>query len=230
MHAMKTLKTLMLMVGLLISSTAFYSCLDSDDQSVNGNLGIVTIKPLSDNSYYMQLDDNTTLLPVNTFTPPNLKERRAVVSFITLPDSVAGYTYSVQVLYMDSILTKTIVEDLGAENDSIYGKDPIELHVNSSWVKGGAWIEDGYITFNFLSHFGGYKKHFLNLVQANSSNPYELEFRHNAYDDPKTTYQEGLVSFKLDKLPATEGKTVKLKIKYNSYEGDKTIELDYKTK
>ena len=42
----------------------------------------------------------------------------------------------------------------------------------------------------------------------------------------------GLVSFKLDKLPSTEGKTVKLKIKYKSFASNdyNTVELDYKSK
>lgn len=54
---MKTLKSFMLLVGILLGSTVFYSCLDDDDaysefwrDSVQA---IVTVKPLSDNSYYM---------------------------------------------------------------------------------------------------------------------------------------------------------------------------------
>lgn len=53
---MKTLKSFMLLVGILLGSTVFYSCLDDDDaysefwrDSVQA---IVTVKPLSDNSLY----------------------------------------------------------------------------------------------------------------------------------------------------------------------------------
>ena len=70
---MKTLKSFMLLVGILLGSTVFYSCLDDDDaysefwrDSVQA---IVTVKPLSDNSYYMQLDDSTTLFPTNSYMP-----------------------------------------------------------------------------------------------------------------------------------------------------------------
>ena len=80
---MKTLKSFMLLVGILLGSTVFYSCLDDDDaysefwrDSVQA---IVTVKPLSDNSYYMQLDDSTTLFPTNSYVPENLKEIRAFV-------------------------------------------------------------------------------------------------------------------------------------------------------
>ena len=38
---------------------------------------------------------------------------------------------------------------------------------------------------------------------------------------------DGLVAFKLDSLPDTEGKTVKLKLKWNSYSGEKSAEFDY---
>ncbi len=64
--------------------------------------------------------------------------------------------------------------------------------------------------------------------------PYELESRHNAYGniDSSLRPSAGLVSFKLDKLPSTEGKTVKLKIKYKSFVSNdyNTVELDYKSK
>ena len=210
---MKTLKSFMLLVGILLGSTVFYSCLDDDDaysefwrDSVQA---IVTVKPLSDNSYYMQLDDEK---------------------------KTEGYDQSVQLLRMDTLLTKPIAPDLGSENDSYYGTDMLALNGGSIWSKNGVWIEDGYITFDFYIQ-RGYNdnvKHFLNLVQTNSADPYELEFRHNAYGniDSSLRPSAGLVSFKLDKLPSTEGKTVKLKIKYKSFASNdyNTVELDYKSK
>ena len=49
----------MLLLGLLLGSTVFYSCLDDDDNdyfydSFLDNLkAIVTIKPIDDSSFYM---------------------------------------------------------------------------------------------------------------------------------------------------------------------------------
>lgn len=40
---------------------------------------------------------------------------------------------------------------------------------------------------------------------------------------------DGLVAFKLDGLPDTNGKTVKLKLKWKSFTGDKSAEFDYCT-
>lgn len=224
---MKTLRTLFLGIGALAATLTFNSCLDDEGYSADNYwIGIATVKPLSTSeSYFLQLDDSTTLLPVMGRTPSfNVdKERRALVNFTLLSDSAKGYNHAIRVNEIDSILTKSIVPSLGEKNDSIYGKDAIDLDSK------GLWIEDGYITFQFKTYFGG-GKHFLNLVQMDETKPYELEFRHNAYNDPKSSMGWGLVSFRLNTLPDTEGKTVKLKIKYNSYEGDKIYELEYNTK
>lgn len=191
---------------------------------------------MSDNSYYIQLDDSTTLFPTNSYVPENLKEIRAFVVYKNDEKKTEGYDQSVQLLRMDTLLTKPIAPDLGSENDSYYGTDMLALNGGSIWSKNGVWIEDGYITFDFYIQ-RGYNdnvKHFLNLVQTNSADPYELEFRHNAYGniDSSLRPSAGLVSFKLDKLPSTEGKTVKLKIKYKSFASNdyNTVELDYKSK
>ncbi|WP_233547730.1 MULTISPECIES: NigD-like protein [Parabacteroides] len=234
-HAMKTLKTFMLLFGILLGSTTFYSCLDTDDSYSefwkDKKQAIVTVKPLTDNTYYMQLNDSITLFPTNSYVPENLKEIRAYVILRESDKVVSDYDKAVEVIRMDTLLTKEIAPDLGAENDSYYGTDMLALSGASNWFPGGAWIEDGYVTFDFLVNKG--EKHFLNLVQTNSADPYELEFRHRA-ENGDYTYQPlpGLVSFKLDKLPSTEGKTVKLKIKYKSFAINdyRTIELDYKSK
>ena len=57
-----------------------------------------------------------------------------------------------------------------------------------------------------------------------------MEFRHNAYGDTYGQEADGLVAFKLDALPDTEGKTVKLKLKWKSYSGEKSAEFDYCTR
>ncbi len=109
-------------------------------------------------------------------------------------------------------------------NDSIYGSDPVEI-VND-WV---TIAEDGYLTLRFRTIWGDHNKaHFVNLLAGKDpENPYEVEFRHNAYGDIYGTYADGLVAFKLDSLPDTNGKTVKLKLKWKSFDGDKSVEFNY---
>lgn len=225
-HAMKTLKTYVLALGLILTSLSFYSCLDDDGYSLDSVWeGIVTVKPLSSSTYFLQLDDSTTLLPVDSYVPyfGLEKEQRAIVYFTPLSDAIEGYNHAVKIIRMDSILTKSFAEDLGTKNDSVYGTDPVKMKA--------IWIEDGYLNFQFVTEFGGYKKHFLNVIRKdNAASVYDIEFRHNAYDDPKSSEGWGIVSFRLNDLPDTGGQTVKLKVKYNSYDGEKVYELDYNSK
>ena len=53
---------------------------------------------------------------------------------------------------------------------------------------------------------------------------------HDAQGDVMGDMFDGLVAFKLDCLPDTEGKTVKLLLKWNSFSGPKQVELDYCTR
>ncbi len=225
---MKMLKTLVLVFGVVLATLSLASCTDTDGYSLDrSEFGIVTVKPHGDHAFYLQLDDYTTLWPVNQGTPPS-DEYRALAYFTLLSDSIPGYSHAVKVLGLDPILTKTISPDLGEANDSIYGTDPVRLHENSVWSKDGVWIEDGYLNINFITFFGGREKHYLNLIpKTNANNPYAFEFRHHAYNDPEMSEQEGLVAFKLIGLPSTNGETVKLKITYLSYEGEQIIEVDY---
>lgn len=226
---MKTLKSFILLAGVFLTSLVWYSC--SDDDNNNAYLrypnATVTVKPTGNNSFYLQLDDSTTLLPVNVTTPPfgSEKEQRALINFTKVNDPAEGYSYAVHINWIDSMLTKVMAENLGAKNDSIYGTDPVEFLRN--WV----FTEDGYLTICFRTLFGGQEAHFVNLLSTNNpDDPYEVEFRHNAFNDPQYGEANGLVSFRLDSLPDTEGKTVNLKIKYKSFSGNKSVEIKYNSR
>ena len=166
-------------------------------------------------------------MPTNVKTSPfGDKEVRALVNYSEVNEPSGDYTKAVHINWIDSILTKPIAPDLGEENDEVYGTDPVEI-VND-WV---TIAEDGYLTLRFRTIWGGSKKHFVNLLLGqNPENPYEVEFRHNAYGDTYGSEGDGLVAFKLDELPDTEGKTVKLKLKWKSFSGEKSAEFDYCTR
>lgn len=214
----------------ILGAFGMQSCLDDDDDNyymIEPN-ALVTVKPTSKNSFFLQLDDNTTLLPVNlTSSPFGSKEVRALTNFKIVNEPSDGYTYAVQVNWIDSILTKQPAPDLGLQNDSVYGVDPVEI-VND-WV---TIAEDGYLTLRFRTLTGSNgTKHFVNLLlNQNPENPYEVEFRHNAFGDTSGSMVDGLVAFSLDSLPDTEGKTVKLTLVWESYSGEKSTEFNYCTR
>ena len=212
-----------------ISSLSLQSCLDDDDNyAMRFPNALVTVKTDADQTVFLQLDDKTTLLPTNmTKSPYGEKEVRALVNYKEVDEPSDIYTQAVHINWIDSILTKPIAPDLGEENDTVYGTDPVEI-VND-WV---TIAEDGYLTLRFRTQQGDYQtKHFVNLLLSeNPENPYEVEFRHNSHGNMGGELADALVAFDLSDLPDTQGKTVKLKLKWKSFDGDKSAEFDYCTR
>jgi len=222
---MKTLKLLFVAVGLMLASLTFYSCLDDDDNTYSlGDMwvNIATARPISDNSFYLTLDDSTTLwpgAPLQIHYQPT-KPQRVQINYTILGDNFEGYDHAIKLNRIDTILTKPISENKGAANDSIYGTDPVEITA--------MWVGDGFLNIEFKTYFSGETKHFVNLLHDEvASDPYKLEFRHNALGDQSSHLRYGFVAFDLSSLPNTEGKDVMLRIKTKTFEGTKEFEKKY---
>lgn len=219
-------KKIGLAVALLMSAFTFQSCDSDDDTNWDQVLpnALVTVKQNAD-ACYLQLDDNTTLLAKNLKTPVfDGKEVRALVNYTATDEKSDKYSQVVYVNWIDSILTKKPAPYLStpAENDAKYGND--EVDIVRDWV---TVAEDGYLTLRFRALWGGQKVHYINLV-TNPENPYEVELRHNANGDPQNYWRDALVAFNLnDAVPDTEGKTVKLTIRWRSSQGYKEVDFDY---
>ena len=231
MKRMMSSKKWVVLLMAAVASLGFQSCLDGDDDkyAVLVPNALVTVKNASDNSCYLQLDERTTLLPVNMKSSPfGGKEVRALVNYSNVDEPSGAYSQTVYVNWIDSLLTKPMAPNLGeAENDEVYGDDPVEMVAD--WV---TIAEDGYLTLRFRTMWGNPSlKHFVNLISTNNpEDPYEVEFRHNAYGDTYGQAGDGLVAFSLASLPDTEGKTVKLTLKWHSFTGDKSVQFDYCTR
>lgn len=221
-------KHLIISVGALFGALFLASC---DDDGTDPSLlypnALVTVKEAVDETVFFQLDENTTLLPVNiTSHPYNSKEVRALVNYKELDDPSQDYDKAVHVNWIDSIRTKPMAPNMGDQNDDEYGNDPVEIV--DDWV---TIAEDGYLTLRFRTIWGSRGiTHFVNLIPTNNpENPYEVEFRHDANGDVTGRIGDGLVAFKLDDLPDTEGETVKLKLIWKSFNTTKSAEFDYRT-
>lgn len=222
----KTFCLILAVIGL----SSLSSCLNDDDNTYEKMIpnALVTAKTDGDDTFFLQLDEQTTLLPVNMASSPfGEKEVRALVNYEEVEESSGKYSKAVQINWIDSILTKPIAPDLGEDNDSVYGNDPIEIL--NDWV---TIAEDGYLTLRFMTNWGyGSQPHYVNLLRTdNAANPYEVEFRHNAYGDVYGELSSALVAFDLSQLPDTDGKTVKLTLKWKSFSGEKSTEFDYCTR
>jgi len=236
---MKTLKLFLVVMGIGLCSLSFYSCLDDGDEtthSLNDRwLQLVTIVPDGENAYYLRADDGKTFWPAVNYNGYRPKEQtRALVDYTILSDEIGGFDHYVKINFVDERLTKAIAEDRGEENDVIYGTDPVNIAKHSNG-KDYIWIGDGYLNLYFEAYFGGTVKHFVNLVNTNPEDPYELEFRHHAYDDPKSHIAVGFVAFDLRSLLSTDSEMkpgipeapTALAIKVKTPDGDKTYNVEY---
>lgn len=231
---MKKLKLSLLFLSILSVGMTFQSCDDDDEYyyyyPINRPNAVVTVKPEGyGQKFFLQLDDSTTLTPLNMRTSPyGDKEVRAFINFSYAEQQNNKRNFNVYVNWMDSILTKSTATNLGVEeNIKKYGQDPVEIGT-SDWV---TIAEDGYLTLSFKTKWGSQKPHYVNLVAGeNPNDPYEVTFYHNADGDVNGLWGYGIVAFKLDKLPDTEGKTVDLTLKWKSYNGDRKVTFKYCTR
>ncbi len=227
---MKRLKFLTHILALvLLTAPVLYSCLDDGEDLYTA---ITTVKTLDGNGYYFNLENGKKMYPTDTTEVRNYHVtdgQRAIVWFEKLENSKPGYEYNIKVRGISDILTKKIIPLTEATADSI-GDSPISIYGNEFW------IAQGYLTirFYFLGTYNPTEKHMLNLVrnetvEQDDDGYIHLEFRHNAYNDPKEFLMEGYVSFKLDEI-AEEMKTAKgLRIRVNSLEyGERIRSLEFR--
>ena len=141
---MKTLRTLFVAIGVILTTLAFQSCTDDDDYSLDKwMISVASLKSPEGSAPYFKLDDGTTLWPaagyINTSVLRN--EQRVLLNYTLLGDSTTGavgFDYYIRVNGLDTLLTKPIVENLEAKNDSVYGKDPVKItHL---------WTGNGHLT------------------------------------------------------------------------------------
>ena len=209
--------------ALLVGVASLQSCLDDDNGYPYDLLipkAVVTVKPTAADA----------LKPVNvTASPFGEKEVRALVNYDVVDDPASPYDQAVYINWIDSLLTKPMAPNLGEEeNNAKYGDDAVDILAD--WV---TIVEDGYLTLRFGCYGNptSTTAHFVNLVSTNNpDDPYEVEFRHNAYDDKGSQPKVGLVAFRLADLPDTEGRTVKLTLKWKSYSGERSATFDYCTR
>ena len=225
MKTTKFILTVLLLMGIIILP----SCIDDDnDLNLLYPNALVTVKEAANNTLFFQLDDQTTLLPVNLNSHPfGSKEVRALVNYKEVDQPSGDFDKAVSVNWIDSIRTKPMAPNLGEENDQVYGNDPVEIVPD--WV---TIAEDGYLTLRFRTIWSNMGiTHFVNLIPTNNpQNPYEVEFKHDANGDVSGRVGDGLVAFKRDDLPDTEGETVKLKLIWRSFNTTKSMEFDYQTR
>lgn len=217
-------------LGMLVASSGMQSCsTDSEDYSyLLQPTALVTVIPVNDSSFLMQLDDSTTLRPSNMKASPfGEKEVRALVNFQNSAPAQRS-TPSIQevhVNWIDSIRTKIPVYTAGDDNDKLYGNDPIEIV--KDWV---TVAEDGYLTLRIRTRWGyPGAKHTINLLTGTDPDePNVLELRHDAHGDVNGPAGDALIAFNLNTLINSSVQPNKFKLTWTSFSGKKSMEFDLK--
>ena len=223
------MKKFIIAAAAFIAAFSFQSCNKDDDfnYDILYPNALVTIKPDGD-SFFIQLDDSTI---INLTNPEDFKfeeETRAFANF-DFPEKPWGSVIEASANWIRPTLTKMTEQSKGsADADKAeFGEDPVEL------VKGWTVCEDGYLSLQFRAAWSRYGnvKHRVSLITGvDAEDPYLVEFRHDNCGDIPEVVADGYVSFRLSSLPDTKGETVKLKVRYMSNLGMKTVEFDYKTR
>lgn len=228
---------------LMASAFTLQSCLDDDDDDcyvicpVNQPNALVTVKPNADNTaFFMQLDDSTAIWPVNMRQSPfGNKEVRALINFrkptekeVSKSGLDGNKEYFVFVNWIDSILTKPMVESMGPAEENLrkYGSDPLE--VVDDWV---TLVEDGYLTLRLRTRWGGNTKHVVNLVHRQDVNtPYYFTLYQDAKGDTQGQMGDALVAFKLADhvMPQHNIEKETLTLEWLSYTGKKTVRFKFR--
>ncbi|MDE7406968.1 MAG: NigD-like protein [Muribaculaceae bacterium] len=215
-------------LALLTSASCLQSCSnDSEDYSyLRRPTALVTVIPVNDNSFVMQLDDSTTLRPANMKASPfGAKEVRALVNFqkADVTSRANNSILDVKINWIDSIRTKLPVYTMGEDNDEVYGNDPIEIV--KDWV---TVAEDGYLTLRIRTRWGFRGAvHTINLLTGtNPDDPSELELRHDANGDINGRPGDALIAFNLNSLTNANGGKTRFKLTWTSYSGKKSLEFD----
>lgn len=211
--------------GMMIITALFQSCNTDDDNSYNTYrpTALVTVYPKDDNSFFMQLDEKTVLLPTNMKgSPYGKKEVRALVNYTEEINAKEQDVRNVYVNWIDSIRTKEPIASAGEKNDSIFGKDPIEIV--KDWV---TVAEDGFLTLRIRTAWGPkHQPHYINLLSGvNKDDALEFELRHHAYGDLGGHMGDALIAFNLNKILKEAGADRKIKLSWTSFDGKKTAEF-----
>ena len=214
-----------LLLGLFVSSVCMTSCDNEDDYAIYRPTALVTVYPKSADTFVMQLDDKTTLIPTNMKASPfGEKHVRALVNYEDESELQVSDVRNVHVNWIDSIRTKEPVPTTGVDDAEIYGNDPIEIV--RDWV---TVAEDGFLTLRVRTKWGSGKIHYINLITGvNKENEYELTLRHDANGDMSDFVGDALIAFDLNGLWGDFQDDIKIKLNWLSFSGEKSTEFSLK--
>ena len=214
---MKTIfRNTLLLLTVILFSVGTVSC-SSDGYSLDrASMSIATVKAISSNSFYIQLDNGKKLYPA---APVHINYKvidgqRVIVNFTLLSDEYQGYDHMIKINDLSNILTKK-VDVLDDKEKDDFGDDPLLISNDEYWPS-GIWISGGYLNLAFVQPLPVKERHRISLVK-NETITYpddgfvHLELRYNTFGDTTEYFSKSLVSFNLNSLDLEESKGLRIR-------------------
>lgn len=196
MKQMKNFKFGLVAASVMAALTLSVSSCSTDNGTYlqpNPN-AIVTIKTAESGNSYFQLDEKTTLDPVN-WKNPYKREVRAFLRYSEEPGDAGVFSKKVKVDWIDSVRTKNA--QLYDEEFAAKKNDGLSLY--NDWFIG---CEDGYLTLHFAAWFGGGRNipHIIELAVNPETRDLYLRHDDNGDNIGPMVPGEGVISFRLDEI------------------------------
>lgn len=216
------------LLAMFMTAMPLLQACDNDGYSLDGiAVSMATVKVVSGNTYYLEIDNGETLWPVATqigwYKP--IDGQRVIANYTPLSDEYGHYDHAIRVNFLSNVLTKK-VENLTAENEEEIGDD--EVSVRAMWVGGK------YLNVDFLINLPQANRHRVSLVRNTlveepADDYIHLEYRYNDQDDVTGLWRRSFVSFNLTEILTEEAlATYKgFKVKLNSVNGEKELTYNF---
>ena len=198
---------------------------------------------------YFQLDETTTLEPVD-WENPFSEEVRALVAYSDLDRKADFCTKAVAVERIDSIATRDAayisvddglsgglsfqVTSVKTGYDSVTemfnASSPVDVVTNEGIPDWMTFSEDGYLMIHFATFWGDVAKHSVNLY-ASQRHPDHLYLVHKDNGDYQSSWNESLVAFRICQLYMSRKDEYRnpgsFVLHWMSFSGEKTLRLKY---
>ena len=240
---MKTMRKIMMLVAAALAMCAMQGCYGDDDtdsiDEINQRLGndviqaLVTTKTAEDGTFYLQESEKRLLHPINfNASPYGDKEVRCIVYYTEAGHGATNQTgmVDVYVKWIDDIYTLSAkaIEEALATPSARTAAHPIEIEIVYDWVNS---LTDGYLTLHYHTERNDMSTIYL-LTGQNPDDPYEVSlWPIPALSNSDTRLpSDGLIAYKIDNLPPTNGEVKIVTLRWYSPSGWKQAQFYYQTK
>ena len=202
------------MLLVVFTSAIFVSCLNESEPVEPYTIAVWTAQRAQDQQlYFMADDDSTTFVPSYTLSyPDSLLGKRCYVEFNLRTQKKEGYTYVVDVRYIQSVPPWSLFDIRTANQSDSLGNDPTNIMV--------AWVSGNYLNMMYQYYGTGTIKHSFTLARNYLSTEtvpdsvINLEFRHNRKLDQAGQRYDHVASFDISSLAVDKTTDFYINIKY----------------